>query len=103
MAGAVVGFTDSGLLCHVLGVDENQLASPFIYAGHIVESFVLSELGRQLDWSSGQVRLHHYRTRDGVEVDALHSREPGVGTGTPSPGWSGSAAEVDACTSPASL
>lgn len=70
-------FTDSGLLCHVLGVDENQLASPFTHAGHIVESFVLSELARQLDWSSGEVRLHHYRTRDGVAVDALLERASG--------------------------
>ena len=37
----------------------------------MVENFVLSELARQLSWSDERVSLCHYRTRDGVEVDAV--------------------------------
>lgn len=70
-------FTDSGLLCHLLGIDEERLASPLAHAGHVVESFAVSELARQLDWSAHEVRLHHYRTRDGVEVDAVLERASG--------------------------
>jgi len=37
----------------------------------MLENFVLMELARQLTWSDERVRLHHYRTRDQVEVDAI--------------------------------
>jgi predicted AAA+ superfamily ATPase len=37
----------------------------------MMETFVLMELARQLTWSQQRARLYHYRTRDGVEVDAI--------------------------------
>ena len=37
----------------------------------MIETFVLMELARQLTWSSERARLHHYRTKDRVEVDAV--------------------------------
>ena len=37
----------------------------------MIETFVLMELARQLTWSSERARLHHYRTKDKVEVDAV--------------------------------
>jgi uncharacterized protein len=37
----------------------------------MMENFVVSELARQLTWSEERGRLHHYRTKDGVEVDAV--------------------------------
>jgi uncharacterized protein len=37
----------------------------------MVENFVLSELARQLSWNEERANLYHYRTRDGVEVDAV--------------------------------
>jgi predicted AAA+ superfamily ATPase len=39
--------------------------------GPLLENFVLSELARQLGWSETRATLHHYRTRDGIEVDAV--------------------------------
>jgi uncharacterized protein len=36
-----------------------------------MEGFVLMELARQLTWADEEIRLHHYRTKDGVEVDAV--------------------------------
>jgi predicted AAA+ superfamily ATPase len=36
-----------------------------------MENFILMELARQLTWNDERVRLHHYRTKDGVEVDAV--------------------------------
>jgi predicted AAA+ superfamily ATPase len=32
---------------------------------------VLKELARQLTWAESRVDLYHYRTKDGVEVDAI--------------------------------
>src|SRR5262249_46381532 len=40
-------------------------------AGPMMENFVLMELARQLTWSTERGTLHHYRTKDGVEVDAV--------------------------------
>ena len=39
--------------------------------GPLLENFVLGELARQLGWAQTRATLHHYRTRDGVEVDAV--------------------------------
>ena len=37
----------------------------------MLESFVLSELARQLTWSRQPAELSHYRDRDRYEVDAV--------------------------------
>jgi predicted AAA+ superfamily ATPase len=37
----------------------------------MLKSFVLMELARQTTWSHQRARLHHYRTKDQVEVDAV--------------------------------
>jgi predicted AAA+ superfamily ATPase len=37
----------------------------------MVETFVVSELARQLTWNEERAFLFHYRTRDKVEVDAV--------------------------------
>lgn len=39
--------------------------------GPLIENFVLGELARHLSWTAEPVRLHHYRDRDGYEVDAV--------------------------------
>ena len=36
-----------------------------------MENFVVMELARQLTWSEERGTLHHYRTKDGIEVDAV--------------------------------
>ncbi|GEM35144.1 hypothetical protein NN3_61510 [Nocardia neocaledoniensis NBRC 108232] len=59
-------FTDSGLAAHLLTGITNDATT-----GAIVETFVLGELTRQLTWSTTMARLHHYRDRDGYEVDAV--------------------------------
>jgi len=59
-------FTDSGIASHLLTGITNDATT-----GGIVETFVLGELSRQLTWSQTMARLHHYRDRDGYEVDAI--------------------------------
>jgi predicted AAA+ superfamily ATPase len=66
-----LAFVDSGIACHLLGQDVSRLAEPGGAAGPMVENFVLMELARQLTWSQERARLHHYRTKDGTEVDAV--------------------------------
>ncbi|MFQ6227615.1 DUF4143 domain-containing protein [Nocardia sp. NPDC002869] len=65
-------FTDSGLATHLLtGVDNDATVCG------LVETFVLGELLRQLTWSETLAQLHHYRDRDGYEVDALLENNAG--------------------------
>lgn len=64
-------YVDSGLACHLLGQDVSRLGEPGGAGGPMVENFVLSELARQLSWNEERASLYHYRTRDGVEVDAV--------------------------------
>jgi uncharacterized protein len=66
-----LAFVDSGLACHLLGQDVTRLGEPTGAAGAMLESFVLMELAGQLTWSQQRARLHHYRTKDNVEVDAV--------------------------------
>lgn len=62
---------DSGLLCHLLGADEDKLAVDPKLFGQILENFVYLELARQLTWSRLRARIYHYRTHEGEEVDLL--------------------------------
>ena len=66
-----LAYVDSGIASHLLGQDAARLGEPGGAAGPMMETFVLSELARQLSWSEERVSLHHYRTKDGVEVDAV--------------------------------
>ncbi len=66
-----LAYVDSGLASHLVGQDVARLSEPDGAAGPMMENFVLMELARHLTWSEERVRLHHYRTKDRVEVDAV--------------------------------
>lgn len=66
-----LAYVDTGIACHLLGQDAARLGEPGGAAGPMVESFVLMELARQLGWNDERVRLHHFRNRDGIEVDGV--------------------------------
>jgi predicted AAA+ superfamily ATPase len=70
-------FTDSGLACHLLGIEsERELGrSPFL--GPLFEGFVAAEiLKRQL--GAGKAReLYYFRDQQGLEVDFLVRRDAG--------------------------
>ena len=64
-------FVDTGLCAHLQRRNLKRLLRDDSLAGPLLENFVLSELARQLGWSSTSATLAHYRTRDGVEVDGV--------------------------------
>jgi predicted AAA+ superfamily ATPase len=66
-----LAFVDTGIAAHLLGQDVTRLGHPDGASGPLIETLVLSELARQLSWSTQRCRLHHYRTKDRVEVDAV--------------------------------
>lgn len=66
---------DSGLAAHLQGVTAQRLAptDPVGAAkfGALLETFVVTEVVKQLSWSATVARPFHYRTADGVEVDLV--------------------------------
>ncbi|HEX2224189.1 MAG TPA: ATP-binding protein [Thermoanaerobaculia bacterium] len=62
---------DSGLLCHLLGIDESRLEADPTLPGPVLETFVLTEIRKQIGWSREAPSLFHYRTQTGQEVDFL--------------------------------
>lgn len=64
-------FTDTGLAAHLLGATASGLSSPTGNAGQILENLVVMEIQRQLGWSEERATLHHMRTKEHVEVDAV--------------------------------
>lgn len=70
--------SDTGLLAHLLRIDERGLAKDHAALGRIFETFVVMELLRQAGWQDESIRLYHYRDRDGREVDAILERHDGA-------------------------
>ena len=68
---AKIYVTDSGLLAHLLGVETARLAGEQMLFGQVLESFVVSEIDRQGAWNDASVRLFHFRTHAGREVDIV--------------------------------
>ncbi len=66
-----IAFVDSGIAANLLDASTETLLRPGGPFGPLLEGFVLMELARQLTWSQLRVELSHYRTKDGVEVDAV--------------------------------
>jgi len=64
-------FSDSGLLCHLLGIDsEEQLKrSPFL--GHVYEGLVASEIIKKMVNTGRARQLYYFRDRQGLEVDFI--------------------------------
>lgn len=66
-----VYFADSGLACHLLGIEsEADLArSPF--AGALFEGFIAAEIVKAQVNAGGRRELYHFRDEQGLEVDFL--------------------------------
>lgn len=68
---------DTGLACALLGLDAEALWRDRGTLGQLLETFVFQELRRQASWRDDDIRFHHYRDRDGVEVDLVLERGGG--------------------------
>lgn len=62
---------DTGVACSLLGVDAEALAADRPLLGQLLETFVFQELRRQASWHEAPVSFHHFRDKDGVEVDIV--------------------------------
>jgi hypothetical protein len=62
---------DTGLAAALLGVDAAALFKNRDMLGRLLETFIFQELRRQASWNEAPVQFHHFRDKDGVEVDIV--------------------------------
>jgi hypothetical protein len=62
---------DTGLATALLGVDAAALWSDRPLYGQLLETFIYQELRRQASWQEESVSFHHYRDKEGGEVDVV--------------------------------
>jgi len=63
--------TDPGLAAYLVGQDPARLALETTAVGPLLETFVVTELAKQLGWSRTTARLYHARTLSEREVDVV--------------------------------
>ena len=68
---------DTGVACALLGLDAAALWDDRAVFGQLLETFVYQELRRQASWHDEEIRFHHFRDKDGAEVDVVLERGPG--------------------------
>jgi predicted AAA+ superfamily ATPase len=74
-------FMDSGLLSALRGHTSARLRQERQLFGPVLEGFVFTELRKACAWSEGAVSLHHFRDRDGHEVDFVLESAAGAVVG----------------------
>lgn len=62
---------DTGLACALLGLDAAKLWDDRALYGQLLETFIYQELRRQASWQEEPYSFHHYRDKDGSEVDVV--------------------------------
>jgi len=68
---------DTGVACALLGLDAAALTRDRAALGQLLETFVYQELRRQASWHESETRetrFHHFRDKDGAEVDIVLER-----------------------------
>jgi hypothetical protein len=64
-------FLDSGLLAALLGVTPERIAADRTVFGRLLETFVFSEILKQVSWMDRSCAVFHYRDKDQDEVDLV--------------------------------
>ena len=65
---------DTGLACALLGLDAAALWADRSLLGQFLETFIYQELRRQAGWEDELTSFHHFRDKDGAEVDVVLER-----------------------------
>ena len=65
---------DTGVATALLGLDSTALLKDRSLLGQLLETFVFQELRRQAGWRESVFAFHHFRDKDGVEVDIVIER-----------------------------
>jgi predicted AAA+ superfamily ATPase len=68
---------DTGLASALLGLDADGLRADRNLLGQLLETFVFQELRRQAGWQTDHMTFHHFRDKEGAEVDIVVERGGG--------------------------
>jgi predicted AAA+ superfamily ATPase len=60
---------DSGLACHLLGIDSAEELARSPFAGSLFEGFIASEIAKAQMNAGGKRELYYFRDQQGLEVD----------------------------------
>jgi predicted AAA+ superfamily ATPase len=71
-------FIDSGLLAVTIGATEERVAKDRSIFGPLLETFLFSEVMKQVSWLDESCTLHYYRDKDQDEVDIVVESESGA-------------------------
>lgn len=66
-----VYFVDTGILCHLLGIDSEELILNSPFRGHLFENMVVMEWVKRKSLTGDDRFLSFYRTQRGLEIDLL--------------------------------
>ena len=66
-----VYFTDSGLVCHLLGIDNLASLRKSLFYGALFEGFVAAEIVKQQVNKGKRKELYYFRDQQGLEVDFI--------------------------------
>ena len=70
-----IHLVDSGLAAHMLGITPQKIdardPAKLSEYGHLLETFVVGELLKQLSWQDAIYSVGHWRTSNGQEVDLV--------------------------------
>ena len=76
-----VHLVDAGVMAWLLGLTPEKIAkndpSALTEYGHLVETFAVGEILKQVSWWDGPVAVGHFRTGDAEEVDLVLERDDG--------------------------
>lgn len=62
---------DTGLASHLIGQNTEGLTKAPDLLGHLLETFVIAEVVKQITWNEANPHPHHFRTAEGDEVDLV--------------------------------
>lgn len=62
-------FVDSGLACHLLGIDSERALARSSFGGPLFEGFVASEIAKEQLALGRSREIYHFRDYQGLEVD----------------------------------
>ena len=64
-------FVDSGLVCHLLGIESEKMLNQSLFLGPIFEGFVAAEIIKRQMGSGRSKALYYFRDQQGLEVDFI--------------------------------
>jgi uncharacterized protein len=77
-----VHLVDAGVMAWLLGITPEKIATndPAVLTefGHLLETFTVGEILRQVSWSDAPVAVGHFRTSEAHEVDLVLERDDGT-------------------------